>query len=51
MQVRLARVTAGEPQTLQDHDQLRQLTKAELYDVSWLPADQPIVAALAALMV
>jgi 8-oxo-dGTP diphosphatase len=50
MRVRLARVTAGEPRTLEDHDQLRQLTKAELYDVSWLPADLPIVAALAALM-
>jgi hypothetical protein len=26
------------------------LTKAKLYDVSWLPADLPILAALAALM-
>jgi ADP-ribose pyrophosphatase len=50
MQVWLARVTAGEPRPLEDHDQLRVLTKAKLYDVSWLPADLPILAALAALM-
>jgi len=50
MQVWLAQVTDGEPRPLQDHDQLRVLTKAELYDVSWLPADLPIIAALAALM-
>ena len=50
MQVWLAEITDGEPRPLQDHDQLRVLTKAELYDVSWLPADLPIIAALAALM-
>ena len=50
MQVWLAQITDGEPRPLQDHDQLRVLTKAELYDVSWLPADLPIIAALAALM-
>ena len=46
----LARVTVGEPRALEDHDQLRVLTRAELYDVGWLPADRPIVDALAALM-
>jgi 8-oxo-dGTP diphosphatase len=51
MRVWLARVTAGEPRPLQDHDQLRVLTKAELYVVGWLPADLPIMAAVAALMV
>ena len=50
MQVWLAEITDGEPRPLQDHDQLRVLAKAELYDVSWLPADLPIIAALAALM-
>ncbi len=50
IQVWLARVTAGEPRPLEDHDRLRVLTKAELYDVSWLPADLPIVDAVAALM-
>ena len=50
MQVWLARITVGEPRPLEDHDQLRVLTKAELYDVSWLPADLPVIAAIAALM-
>jgi 8-oxo-dGTP diphosphatase len=50
MQVWLARVTEGEPRPLEDHDQLRLLTKGELYDVSWLPADLGIIAALAELM-
>jgi 8-oxo-dGTP diphosphatase len=46
----LARVTVGEPRPLEDHDRLRVLTRSELYDVGWLPADLPIVDALAALM-
>jgi 8-oxo-dGTP diphosphatase len=50
MQVWLARITAGEARPLQDHDQLRLLTKGELYDVSWLPADLGIIAAVAELM-
>ncbi len=50
MQVWLARITKGEPLPLEDHDRLRVLTKAELYDVSWLPADLGIVAAVSALM-
>jgi len=50
MVVWLARITAGEPRPLEDHDQLRVLTRAELYGVGWLPADLPIVAAVAALM-
>jgi 8-oxo-dGTP diphosphatase len=50
IQVWLARVTAGEPQPLEDHDKLRVLTKAQLHDVGWLPGDLPFVAALAALL-
>ncbi|HEY5247720.1 MAG TPA: NUDIX domain-containing protein, partial [Dermatophilaceae bacterium] len=50
MQVWVARVTKGAPRPLEDHDLLRVLTKTELYDVSWLPADLPIIAAVAALM-
>jgi len=51
MQVWLARVTKGEPRPLAGHDQLRVLTKAELYAVSWLPADLQVIEALAGLMV
>jgi len=50
IQVWLARVTRGEPQPLQDHDRLRRLTRTELYDVPWLPADLPIVRAVEAMM-
>jgi 8-oxo-dGTP diphosphatase len=50
MQVWLARITAGEPRALEDHDLLRVLTRSELYAVSWLPADLPIIEALATLM-
>jgi 8-oxo-dGTP diphosphatase len=50
MRVWLARVTGGDPAPLEDHDQLRVLTKAQLYEVGWLSGDLPIVAALAALM-
>ena len=46
----LARVTAGEPRALEDHDRLRVLTRAELYAVAWLPADLPIVRAVEAFM-
>ncbi|MEP7191242.1 MAG: NUDIX domain-containing protein [Actinomycetota bacterium] len=50
MQVWLARISAGEPRPLQDHDQLRVLTRAELGSVAWLPADLGIITVLAALM-
>lgn len=50
MQVWLARITAGEPLPLEDHDELRVLTKAELYAVGWLPADLAIIAAVSARM-
>jgi 8-oxo-dGTP diphosphatase len=48
MLVWLARVEAGEPQPLEDHDELRWLGRDELYDVPWLPADLPIVDVVAA---
>ena len=50
MTVWLAQVTSGDPQPLEDHDALRVLTAEELYAVPWLPADLPIVDAIAALM-
>ncbi|HET7476643.1 MAG TPA: (deoxy)nucleoside triphosphate pyrophosphohydrolase [Dermatophilaceae bacterium] len=49
IRVRFA-VADGEPQPLEDHDQLRWLTRDQLYDVRWLSADYPIVAAIAARM-
>lgn len=39
-----------EPRPLQDHDALRWLTREELRDVSWLPADEPVVEHLAGLL-
>jgi 8-oxo-dGTP diphosphatase len=50
MTVWLARVTAGEPAPIEDHDQLRWLRHAELYDIPWLPADLPIVDLVAPLL-
>ena len=50
IQMWLARITAGEPRPLEDHDRLRVLTRAELYAVGWLPADLPIVRAVEARM-
>jgi 8-oxo-dGTP diphosphatase len=47
MTVWFAQVTQGEPAPLEDHDQLRWLGLDELYAVPWLPADLPIVEAIA----
>jgi 8-oxo-dGTP diphosphatase len=41
-----ARISVGEPVPTEHHE-LRWLTLHELFDVPWLPADVPIVAALA----
>jgi 8-oxo-dGTP diphosphatase len=46
MAVWLARLTAGQPMPLEDHDELRWLTTSTLYAVAWLPADLPIVRAI-----
>ncbi|MFY1675283.1 (deoxy)nucleoside triphosphate pyrophosphohydrolase [Plantactinospora sp. WMMB334] len=45
LRVYLARLVAGEPQPL-EHAELRWLGPDELESVPWLPADEPIVAAL-----
>ncbi|GAB3158193.1 (deoxy)nucleoside triphosphate pyrophosphohydrolase [Myceligenerans halotolerans] len=46
MRLWLARITSGRPEPLEDHDELRWLTTAELNDVDWIEGDLPIVAAL-----
>ncbi|MFI7588543.1 (deoxy)nucleoside triphosphate pyrophosphohydrolase [Spongisporangium articulatum] len=46
MRVWLARVTDGVPAPIEDHDDVRVLGPGEWLDVSWLPADIPIVRAL-----
>jgi len=46
LHVHVAELIAGEPQPLQDHDELRWLAADELDDVSWLPADRPVLAAV-----
>lgn len=46
MHVWVGRVLEGSPTPLEDHDELRWLTRTELYAVPWLPADLPIVRAL-----
>jgi len=49
MRVWLAEVTAGEPAPLEDHDELRwvAIEDAGMLELPWIPADLPIVAALA----
>lgn len=47
MRVWFALLTDGTPEPLQDHDELRWLTAAELDDVPWLDGDVQIVTALA----
>ena len=39
-----------DPEPLEDHDQLRWLTHAELHQVAWLEHDRPIVEHLSALL-
>lgn len=50
MRVWLAEVAAGEPQPLEDHDELRwvPLEAGPLRALPWIPADLPIVAAVLA---
>ena len=47
MTVWFAEVASGEPAPLEDHDELRWLGPAELGSVPWLPADLPVVDAVA----
>jgi len=46
LRVWLARLVTGEPKAI-EHSSLRWLSRDELFSVSWLPADAPIVEALA----
>jgi 8-oxo-dGTP diphosphatase len=46
MRLWIARITDGDPQPLEDHDELRWLSTAELHDVDWIEGDLPIVSAL-----
>lgn len=46
MTVHLAEVTAGVPEPIEDHDELRWLGADDLYAVPWLPGDLPIIEAL-----
>ncbi|GHE77382.1 DNA mismatch repair protein MutT [Streptomyces longispororuber] len=46
MRVWRARLLAGEPRPLQDHDALRWLEPDAVWSVPWLPADVPAVRAL-----
>ncbi|MFC7487638.1 (deoxy)nucleoside triphosphate pyrophosphohydrolase [Knoellia sp. CPCC 206453] len=48
MSVFFASITEGDPEPLEDHDQLRWLTMDDVYAVQWLPADHPIVDAIVA---
>lgn len=50
LHVYAATLLAGTPQPLQDHDELRWLTAAELHDVPWLPPDRPVLPALRRLL-
>ncbi len=45
LRVYLATILSGDPQPLEDHDQLRWLAADEVDEVAWLPADVPAVAA------
>ena len=47
LRIYAAELIAGEPRPLQDHDELRWLTADELDTVDWLPADRPVLAAVA----
>lgn len=50
MDVFSAQVTDGQPAVGEDHDALTWLGPQELYDVSWIPADLPVVDRIAAWM-
>lgn len=50
MAVWLAQATRGEPEALEEHDELRWLPPERIGEVDWLEGDLPIVDALAALL-
>jgi 8-oxo-dGTP diphosphatase len=49
LRVWTARLLAGTPEPLEDHDELRWLTPGELWDVDWLDQDVAAVEAVLAL--
>ncbi|WP_190131732.1 (deoxy)nucleoside triphosphate pyrophosphohydrolase [Streptomyces mashuensis] len=50
LQVWTARLLAGEPRPLQDHDALRWLAPGRTGEVDWLDQDRPAVAAVARML-
>ena len=46
LHVYLAEIVDGEPEPLEDHDQLRWLDAGEWWSVVWLDADRPVIEAL-----
>jgi 8-oxo-dGTP diphosphatase len=50
LRVYAARLVEGHRPRVIEHQELRWLTANELFDVPWLPADAPIVAALVPLL-
>lgn len=48
LHVYLAEHLLGYPEPRQDHDEMRWLAPDDLSSVEWLPADQPMLAAVAA---
>ena len=50
LRVYLGEIISGEPRPGADHDQVRWLSRAELFDVDWLPPDLPAAVALTSLL-
>jgi len=51
MHVWITRVAGiHDPRPLEDHDELRWLSKSALFDVPWLPDDRPVVEAVGRLL-
>ncbi|HIZ37646.1 MAG TPA: (deoxy)nucleoside triphosphate pyrophosphohydrolase [Candidatus Ruania gallistercoris] len=50
MRIWFAQIVTGQPEPLADHDELRWLPVADLYQVPWLEPDLPIVDAVSALV-
>lgn len=46
LRVYLATLLGGTPRPLEDHDEVRWLSAADLFSVAWLPADVPAVTAV-----
>jgi 8-oxo-dGTP diphosphatase len=50
LRVYLGEILRGEPLPGAEHDQLRWLSREELFEIDWLPADRPAAAAIAGLL-